>query len=261
MLFLEKKRRAITRLTVKIVFWSVFFLTWEGSVHRGWINEFFLPRPSTLLNTFGQILADPDIFDHLSATFSAAVIGIVLGIFIGMILGFMAFLIPFASDILEPFMVLLNAIPRVVLAPLMVIWFGIDIGSKIALSLVLVTVLMFFAVYSGIKNSDKNLEIRVRTLGGGLKEVIRYVYLPSLFLWVMSNFRVSVGLAFTGAVVGEFVASSRGLGYMLQFAQSTYNASLTIALVILIALFVMILFFFATLLEKKVLSWQVQGNE
>lgn len=251
-----KKSNPTTAWVVKVVFWSLFIVAWEWAVSVEFVNPFFLPKPSALFSAIKEIFADPNIFDHLSATFGAALIGIVIGIIIGVILGFMAFLIPYGAEILEPLMVLFNAIPRVVLAPLMVLWFGIDLGSKIALSLVLVTVLMFFAVYSGLINSDKNLVIRIRTLGGGLKEIIRYVYLPSLFLWVMSNFRVAVGLAFTGAVVGEFVASSRGLGYLLQFAQSTYNAALTISLVLMIAVFVMILFFFATLLEKKVLAWQ-----
>src|SRR3546814_6243826 len=99
-----------------------------------------------------------------------------------------------------------------------------------ALALILVAVLIFFAVYSGIKEVDHRLVERVRTLGGNRWVLIREVYVPSVTAWVMGNLKVAVGFAFTGAVVGEFVASSRGLGYMLQFAQSTYNAALTIPL-------------------------------
>src|SRR3546814_12433563 len=125
-------------------------------------------------------------------------------------------------------MILLNAVPRVILAPLFVIWLGIGLPSKMALALILVAVLIFFSVYSGIKEVDQRLVERVRTLGGARWVLIREVYVPSVTAWVMGNLKVAVGFAFTGAVVGEFVASSRGLGYMLQFAQSTYNAALTI---------------------------------
>ena len=93
---------------------------------------------------------------------------------------------------------------------------------------------MFFAVYNGIKEVDQRLVERIRTLGGGTQFLIREVYVPSVTAWVMGNLKVAVGFAFTGAVVGEFVASSRGLGYLLQFAQSTYNAGLTMALIVVI---------------------------
>jgi NitT/TauT family transport system permease protein len=151
---------------------------------------------------------------------------------------------------------LLNAIPRVILAPLFVIWLGIDLASKVALSLILVAVLVFFAVYGGIKEVDPRLVERVRTLGGGRGVLVREVYVPSVTAWVLGSLKVAVGFAFTGAVVGEFVASSRGLGYLLQFAQSTYNSALTIALIVLIMAFVLVLFAAAELLERRALRWR-----
>jgi NitT/TauT family transport system permease protein len=153
-------------------------------------------------------------------------------------------------------MILLNAIPRVILAPLFIIWFGIDLGSKIAISLVLVAVLIFFAVYNGIRDVDQRLVERVRTLGGGRGTVLREVYIPSVTAWIMGNLKVAVGFALTGAVVGEFVASSRGLGYLLSFAQSSYNAALTMALIFLIMAFVLVLFVLADRLEHRLLRWR-----
>jgi NitT/TauT family transport system permease protein len=172
------------------------------------------------------------------------------------VLGFAAALTPLLAELLEPVMMLLNAIPRVILAPLFVIWLGIDLGSKVALALILVAVLVFFAVYSGIKEVDQRLVERVRTLGGGRGVLIREVYVPSVTAWVLGNLKIAVGFAFTGAVVGEFVASSRGLGYLLQFAQSTYNAGLTIALIALIMAFVLLLFAGAEQLERRLLRWR-----
>jgi NitT/TauT family transport system permease protein len=144
--------------------------------------------------------------------------------------------VPWIAELLEPVMILLNAIPRVILAPLSVFWFGIGLGSQVALSFLLVWVLTFFAVYSGIKEVDKRLVERVRTLGGGHWTVLRKVYLPSVTSWVTSKLRVAVGFAFTGAVVGEFVASSRGLGYLLAF--------------------VLLLFTLTGALERRLLHWR-----
>jgi NitT/TauT family transport system permease protein len=137
-----------------------------------------------------------------------------------------------------------------------VIWLGIELASKVALALILVAVLVFFAVYSGIKEVDQRLVERVRTLGGDRRVLIREVYVPSVTAWVMGSLKVAVGFAFTGAIVGEFVASSRGLGYLLQFAQSSYNAALTIALITLIMAFVIVLFTISEWLERRLLRWR-----
>jgi NitT/TauT family transport system permease protein len=137
-----------------------------------------------------------------------------------------------------------------------VIWLGIDLSSKVALALILVAVLVFFAVYNGIKEVDKRLVERVKTLGGGRGVLLREVYVPSVTSWVMGNLKVAVGFAFTGACVGEFVASTRGLGYLLQFAQSTYNAALSLALVLMIMGFVLILFWLSELLERRLMRWR-----
>lgn len=229
---------------------------WELAARLGVLNPFYAPPPSVVARVIAGLFADGQIWPHLEATFSAAIVGLAAGLVLGIVLGFAAALAPVIAELLEPLMILLNAIPRVILAPLFVIWLGIDLASKVALALILVAVLIFFAVYSGIKEVDQRLVERVRTLGGGRRVLIREVYVPSVSAWVLGNLKVAVGFAFTGAVVGEFVASSRGLGYLLQFAQSTYNASLTIALITLIMAFVMLLFEAAEQLEHRLLRWR-----
>lgn len=233
-----------------------FLAMWEVLGRAGVIDPFYAPPPTVVGAALVNLFADGGIWNHLSATLIAALVGLLLGLVIGAVLGFAAALVRPIADLLEPIMILLNAIPRVILAPLFIIWFGIGLGSKIAISLVLVAVLVFFAVYSGIREVDVRLVERVRTLGGGRGTLLREVYIPSVTAWILGNLKVAVGFAFTGAVVGEFVASSRGLGYLLSFAQSTYNAALTLALIILIMGFVLILFAIAGRLERWLLHWR-----
>lgn len=114
-------------------------------------NPFYAPPPTQILSTVFSLFAEGTIFSHLEATFTAAVVGLVIGLVLGIVCGFAAALIPFLADVLEPIMMLLNAIPRVILAPLFVIWLGIELPSKIALAVILVAVLIVFAVYSGIR--------------------------------------------------------------------------------------------------------------
>ncbi|HMR30867.1 MAG TPA: ABC transporter permease [Geminicoccaceae bacterium] len=235
---------------------AVLLALWEIAARVGWIDPFYAPAPSRIATVLWSVFADGSIWDHLRATFTAALLGLLLGLVIGAALGFAGALIPFVAELLEPVMIMLNAVPRVILAPLFVIWLGIGLSSKVALSFVLVAVLIFFAVYGGIRDVDRRLIERVQTLGGGRWVLLREVYLPSVTAWIMGNLKVAVGFAFTGAVVGEFVASSRGLGYLLSFAQSTYNAALVLALVILIMLFVLVLFVLAGALERRLLRWR-----
>ena len=237
----------------------VLAAVWELLSRLGVLNPFYAPPPSEVLRVIYSLFAEGRILSHLEATFSAALAGLLIGLALGIFFGFAAALIPLVAELIEPVMMLLNAIPRVILAPLFVIWLGIELPSKVALAVILVAVLVFFAVYSGIKDVDHTLVDRVRTLGGGRIVLLREVYIPSVTAWVLGSLKVAVGFAFTGAVVGEFVAATRGLGYLLQFAQSTYNASLTLGLIFLIMAFVLLLFVCAEAIEHRLLRWRYQG--
>jgi NitT/TauT family transport system permease protein len=228
---------------------------WEAAGRAGLLNPLYAPEPSRIAAALIQLFADGEIWTHLEATFTAALGGLVLGIVVGIALGIVAALVPLVAELLAPVMTLLNAIPRVVMAPLFVIWLGIGLASKVALSFILVAVMIFFTVFTGIQQVDKRLVERIVTLGGGRLALIRHVYLPSVAAWVLGSLKVAVGFAFTGAVVGEFVAASRGLGYLLSFAQSTYNASLMLALVLLIMVVVLAIFAAAGRLERHLLRW------
>ena len=228
---------------------------WEAAGRAGLLNPLFAPSPSRVWVALVDLFADGRIWPHLEATFSAALGGLALGIVVGVLLGVAAALIPLVAELLEPVMSVLNAIPRVILAPLFVIWLGIGIASKVALSFILVAVLIFFTVFAGIRQVDRKLVERVVTLGGSRLALVRHVYLPSVTAWVLGNLKVAVGFAFTGACVGEFVAATHGLGYLLSFAQSTYNAALMFALILLILVVVMLIFVIAGRLERHLLRW------
>jgi len=239
----------------QLVAFAIVLALWEAAGRAGMLNPLYAPSPSSIGRALYELFADGRIWPHLEATFSAALGGLVLGIAAGILLGVLAALVPVVAELLEPVMTLLNAIPRVILAPLFVIWLGIGLSSKVALAFILVAVLIFFTVFSGIRQVDRRLVERITTLGGGRWALVRYVYLPSVAAWVLGNLKVAVGFAFTGACVGEFVAASRGLGYLLSFAQSTYNSALIFALIFLIMAVVLIIFAAAGRLERYLLRW------
>jgi len=229
---------------------------WEAAGRASMLNPLYLPSPSQIGAALVELFSDGRIWPHLEATFTAALGGLVLGIAVGAVLGVAAALVRLVAELLEPVMTLLNAVPRVILAPLFVIWLGIGLASKIALSFILVAVLIFFTVFTGIRQVDRRMVERVITLGGGRWALVRHVYLPSVTAWILSNLKIAVGFAFTGVLVGEFVAATSGLGYLLSFAQSTYNAALMFALIVLILAVVLLIFGIAGRLEKYLLRWQ-----
>jgi len=240
----------------QIVALLILLALWEAAGHAGMLNPLYLPSPSQIGAALVELFSDGRIWPHLEATFTAALGGLVLGIAVGTVLGVAAALVRLVAELLEPVMTLLNAVPRVILAPLFVIWLGIGLASKIALSFILVAVLIFFTVFTGIRQVDRRMVERVITLGGDRWALVRHVYLPSVTAWILSNLKIAVGFAFTGALVGEFVAATHGLGYLLSFAQSTYNAALMFALIVLILAVVLLIFGIAGRLEKYLLRWQ-----
>jgi sulfonate transport system permease protein len=241
--------RQITALVVLLAIWEAFG-------RGGYLNPLYAPSPSQIGAALYELFSTGRIWTHLDATFSAALLGLFFGILIGIALGVLAAIIPLVAELVEPVMTMLNAIPRVILAPIFVIWLGIGLASKVALAIVLVAVLIFFTVFTGIRQIDRRLVERVLTLGGRRTDLVRHVYLPAVAAWVMSNLKIAVGFAFTGACVGEFVAATRGLGYLLAFAQSTYNAALMLAIVLLIMFVVLFMFVLGGMLERRLLRWQ-----
>ena len=235
---------------------AMLLALWEAAGRAGMLNPLYLPSPSQIGAALFDLFSDGRIWPHLEATFTAALGGLALGIAVGVVLGVAAALVRLVAELLEPVMTLLNAVPRVILAPLFVIWLGIGLASKIALSFILVAVLIFFTVFTGIRQVDRRMVERVITLGGDRWALVRHVYLPSVTAWILSNMKIAVGFAFTGALVGEFVAATHGLGYLLSFAQSTYNAALMFALIFLILVVVLLIFGIAGRLEKYLLRWQ-----
>lgn len=243
-------------LTRQLIGLAVLLTLWQAAANAGWLNPLYMPSPLKIWAALVQLFGTGLIWPHLFATFAAALGGLLLGVVVGVVLGAAAAILPIIAELLEPVMILLNAVPRVVLAPLFVIWLGIGLASKVAVSFLLVAVLIFFTVFTGIRQVDRRLVERVITLGGGRGTLLREVYMPSVTAWVLGNLKVAVGFAFTGAVVGEFVAATKGLGYLLSFAQSTYNAALMLALVLVIMVFVLLIFVASEWLEKRLTRWR-----
>jgi sulfonate transport system permease protein len=245
-------RRGLARLALA----GVVLGAWELGVRLGFVDPFFFSSPTGIAGALARQFATGTIYRHLGATLQEALWGLLLGFIGGSVLAWLATRSQALADVVEPTLLLLNSVPRIVLAPIFVMWLGIGIASKVAVAFFLVFVVIFFAVYSGIREVDRSLVERIVVLGGSSRDLLVEVYVPSVLSWVFSSLRVAVGFAFTGAIVGEFVGASSGLGYLMNFAQGSQNASLMMATVVVIMAVIVVLFAVLERVERRLMAWK-----
>jgi len=202
-----------------------------------------------------------DIYIHLGITLVETVLAFGVGTLLGLAFGLWLALAPTASAILEPYITAANSMPRVILAPIFALWFGLGIWSKVALAVTLVFFIVFFNVYQGVKEVSPVVLANARMLGANRKQLLRTVYLPSATSWVFSSLHTSVGLAFVGAVVGEYLGSARGVGYLILQAEGTFDVNTVFAGIVVLTAFALALDGLVGRIEKHLMKWQPRLGE
>ncbi|MEF9605160.1 ABC transporter permease, partial [Paracoccus sp. PXZ] len=167
---------------------------------------------------------------------------------------------PKLAAVFDPYVKAANALPRVVLAPIFTLWFGLGIWSKVALGFTLVFFIVFFNVYQGVKEVNRTVLQNARMLGMTERQLLRHVYLPSALSWVFSSLHVSIGFAVVGAVVGEYLGSSAGLGYLIAQAEGMFDIAGVFAGMFVLSAFVLLIDWGVTMVERKLLVWQPDNN-
>jgi sulfonate transport system permease protein len=229
---------------------------WELGARAGWIDPYFVSRPSELARTIAGWFASGFIYPHVWATIEEAMIGLVIGILSGVVVGMLLAFSPFLSGVLHPLMVVLNAMPRVALAPLFILWLGIGLASKIAMVVSLVFFIILFSTYAGLRDVDVNLINHVRVMGGRRGDLVRHVLLPSALTWIFASLRTCVGFAVIGAILGEYLGSDRGIGWIVQYGESLFNANMVLSGLIVLMAFVATLDFGLQRLEARFSHWK-----
>jgi NitT/TauT family transport system permease protein len=197
-----------------------------------------------------------DIYLHLGTTLLETMLAFGMGTALGLGAGLWLALAPTASALLEPYLKAANSMPRVILAPIFALWFGLGIWSKVALAVTLVFFIVFFNVYQGVKEVSPVVLANARMLGANQRQLLRTVYLPSATSWVFSSLHTSVGLAFVGAVVGEYLGSARGVGYLILQAEGTFDVNTVFAGIVVLTAFALLLDGLVGKIEKHLMKWQ-----
>jgi NitT/TauT family transport system permease protein len=243
----------------QVVLGAVLLLLWQAASGR-LIDSFFISNPVEVGKRLFGWIADGSLFVHVWATVYATMMGFVIGSIIGVVLGIWLGVSPFTSRLLNPYMSALNALPKVALAPLFVLWFGLGIESKIALAAVLVLFLVFLNTYAGVREVDQDLIDGARLMRATRAQVITKVVIPSAMSWMFAGLKISVPYALIGAVLGEMIAANRGLGYLVQFSGSQFDSAGVFAVLIVIALLAVALNFLVEIVQHRMQQWRVVGR-
>ncbi|GGC74099.1 ABC transporter permease [Undibacterium terreum] len=201
-----------------------------------------------------------EIYSHLLVTLTETLLAFAIGTLLGLGMGLWLALSPVTSAILDPYIKAANSMPRVILAPIFAMWFGLGIWSKVALAVTLVFFIVFFNVYQGVKEVSPVVLANARMLGANARQLLRDVYLPSATSWVFSSLHTSVGLAFVGAIVGEYLGSARGVGYLILQAEGAFDVNTVFAGIIVLTAFALILDAAVGLIEKRLMKWQPRSG-
>ena len=211
--------------------------------------------------TFFTLSFPAEIYSHLLITLTETVLAFIIGTVFGLAIGLWLALSPTASAILDPYVKAANSMPRVILAPIFAMWFGLGIWSKVALAVTLVFFIVFFNVYQGVKEVSPVVLANARMLGANARQLLRTVYLPSATSWVFSSLHTSIGLAFVGAVVGEYLGSARGVGYLILQAEGSFDINTVFAGIVVLTVFALVLDLAVGVIEKRLMKWQPKSGE
>jgi NitT/TauT family transport system permease protein len=250
---------AFSRTSVRV--WQVavgvaIVAVWQAGVTLKILDPFFFSRPSDIAARIVTWVSSGSIWRHLAVTIEESLLGLLIGSAIGIALGFALARSPFAARVLDPYITMLNAVPRVVLAPLFLLWFGLGVWSKVALAVTLVFFVMFFNTYQGVRDADRVIVDNVRMLGATERQLVRHVLFPSALTWIFSSLHTSLGFAMVGAVVGEYLGAARGLGYVIAQAEGTFDTTGVFAGMTVLSAVVALVGAGVTRLERYLLRWK-----
>jgi len=221
-----------------------------------WLPPFFFSNPVDVFAQIAKWFASGVIWKHLAITLWESILAFVIGSAAGVMVGFWFARQPIVAAVFDPYVKMVNALPRVVLAPIFTLWLGLGIWSKVALGVTLVFFIVFFNVYQGVREVSLTVLNNGRMLGMSERQLMRHVYWPSALSWMFSSLHTSVGFAVVGAVVGEYLGSAAGLGYLIQQAEGVFDVAGVFAGMFVLSAFVILIDMGVTLVERRLLVWR-----
>lgn len=238
----------------QLVIFLVFFTGWEISSQQRWIDPLLFSSPSKIWNLFLEKFQDGSLLSNLGVTLTETIFGFILGTLLGTLLAALLWWSPMFSKIIDPYLVILNAMPKVALGPILIVALGPGYPSVIAMGAIISVIITTLVVYTSFKEVDPNYLKVLQTFGATRFQCFKEAILPASFPTIISTLKVNVGLSWVGVIVGEFLVSSRGLGYLIIYGFQVFNFTLVFLSLLVIAVVATIMYQLVELLEKKLIK-------
>ncbi len=231
----------------------LFFAAWELASQLKWVNPLIFSSPSKVSSLFWENIVDGSLITHITTTLFETVLGFILGTVLGTLLAAMLWWSPLLSKILDPYLVILNAMPKVALGPILIVALGPKMTSIIAMGAIISIIITTIVVYTSFREVDPNYVKVLQTFGATRSQIFKEAILPSSFPTIISTLKVNVGLSWVGVIVGEFLVSKQGLGYLIIYGFQVFNFTLVMLSLLIIAIFATIMYKLVELVEKKLI--------
>jgi len=244
----------LSRLALMLVLLAIWQLA------SGYVGEFWISKPTAIAERLVEWIGSGYLLPHLSITLQETALGFVLGATSGIAVGFLLGTSPFLGKLTDPFVTAIYSLPKVALAPLFVLWFGIGIEMKVVLAATIVFFLVFYNTYAGVRDVERELLDVLKVMGARRWHLLVKVVLPGSLHWIYVGLKLSVPYALIGAVVGELIASSRGLGYLLQYSAGQFDTTGLMATLFILMVLAMLMNEVLNRTEAVLLRWKSVGN-
>ncbi|KXL53100.1 putative aliphatic sulfonates transport permease protein SsuC [Anaerotignum neopropionicum] len=251
---LRKRKHAVH--TIQWVLLVGFFLLWETAARFDWIDPFIFSQPTRMLNAGIQMGKDGSLWTHIGTTLWETVAGFVLGTLIGTLTAILLWWNRFVSNVAEPYLVVLNSLPKTALAPIIIVWLGNNQTSIIAVALLTSVIVTVMSVLNGFLQVDNEKIKLIQIFGGTKAQVLKKVVFPANIPCILNALKINVGLSFVGVIVGEFLVAQSGLGFLIVYGSQVFKLDWVMLSVIILAILAALMYQGIAFLEKKCLKWQ-----
>ena len=248
------KKKKIIIIFIQIFIVVAFILAWEYLANKNIINTFVFSKPSKILNTLINLAIENNLFNHISTTLIEILITFSLGILLGFIIAIILYQFPIINEIIDPFLTMINSLPKVALGPLIIIIAGANTKSIIIMALLINLIISIITIYNGFINTDDKKIKLLKSFGANKYQILLKLVIPNSYKTIISSLKLNISMSLIGVIMGEFLVSKSGIGYLIIYGTQVFNLSLVMAGILILVIISFILYKLITFIEKKLIK-------
>lgn len=250
----KKKKEKILVIFFQITIIVFLIGIWEFLATNGYINEFIFSKPSNILKTIINLYKNFNLINHIFTTLYEVIIAFVLGIFLGFLIALLLYSFKLLAKIIEPFLTMLNSLPKVALGPIIIIWVGANLKSIIVMALLINLIVSIITIYNGFIQTDKNKIKLLESFNANKLDIIKKLVIPNSLVTIISSLKLNISMSLIGVIMGEFLVSKSGIGYLIIYGTQIFNLNIVMSGVIILIIISYILYKIISIIENKLLK-------